>query len=85
MVKLGAKYKDIITGFEGIATGAVKYITGCDQILLAPPAKSGSKPDSEWFDVNRISRVGKSIVKVKTSADNNNKNDDGPDIEAPRK
>ena len=29
-MKLGATYRDEITGFEGIATGVVKYITGCD-------------------------------------------------------
>ena len=82
MIKLGAKYKDIITGFEGIATGLCSYITGCDQILLAPKSKKNDKPDSQGFDMNRIKRVGKSIVKVKTSDDNN---DNGPDIEAPRK
>lgn len=28
VIKLGATYKDAITGFTGIATGEVRYITG---------------------------------------------------------
>ena len=34
--KLGIKAKDSITGFQGVITGKVSYLTGCDQYLLAP-------------------------------------------------
>ena len=85
MFKLGAKYKDKITGFEGIATGMVRYITGCDQVLLSPPAKSGTKPDAEWFDKNRVNQVGTKVIHINTAGDGLDTGDDGPDIEAPRK
>lgn len=40
MKELGRKYKDKITGFEGVATGYVRYLTGCNQVLLAPAVDS---------------------------------------------
>ncbi len=53
--KLGKKYKDKITGFEGVATGYVEYISGCNQLLLAPPVGSdGTLRDSQWFDEQRL-------------------------------
>ena len=84
-LKLGAKYRDKITGFEGIATGRVEYITGCDQILLSPPARGGTKPDAQWFDENRVDQVGKKIIRLSSAGDANNLGDKGADIEAPRK
>lgn len=51
---LGKTFRDKITGFSGVATGHVRYITGCDQLLLAPKAKeSGDVVESRWFDVQR--------------------------------
>jgi len=48
---LGFTFRDRITGFEGIATGHVSYITGCDQLLLVPPVDGDGKVrDSQWFD-----------------------------------
>jgi len=35
-IKFGAIYKDILTGFEGMAIERYKYITGCDTIRLKP-------------------------------------------------
>lgn len=38
MIQLGHSYRDKITGFAGVATGYVRYITGCNQALIAPKA-----------------------------------------------
>lgn len=35
-VELGGLVKDVVTGFEGIATGKSTWLTGCDQFLLSP-------------------------------------------------
>jgi hypothetical protein len=52
---LGRKVKDRIAGFKGIATGYVSYLTGCNQVLVAPPVgKDGSAKDSNWFDESRL-------------------------------
>ena len=44
---LGATYRDVITGFSGVATGYVKYLTGCNQVLIQPEARDG---DEQVFD-----------------------------------
>ena len=31
---LGHQVEDIITGFKGTATGYVKYLSGCNQVLI---------------------------------------------------
>lgn len=58
-IKLGHGYRDKITGFAGVATAHVKYITGCNQVLIAP--KTGKKPDrmpdSAWIDEQRLEHI----------------------------
>jgi hypothetical protein len=55
MINLGMTYKDKITGFTGVATGFVQYISGCNQALLAPRCgEDGSLRDSQWFDQQRL-------------------------------
>ena len=58
--ELGITAKDKITGFKGVITGRVQYLTGCDQYLLCPPVDKEGKPgEACWYDENRIERVGK--------------------------
>lgn len=52
--KLGATYSDRITGFEGVCTGYVTYLTGFNQALLTPRAKDGALVDAQWFDEQRL-------------------------------
>lgn len=55
MIELGRKYKDKITGFEGVAIGHVKYLTGCNQTLLSPETDDvRKKPEAEWLDDQRL-------------------------------
>jgi hypothetical protein len=63
MTELGKKYEDRITGFSGIAIGRVVYITGCNQVLIAPPISAdGALRDSAWFDEQRLKTLdGKQI------------------------
>jgi hypothetical protein len=57
-IELGMKYRDKISGFSGVATGYVQYITGCNQVLLGPKAKDdGTLPSSQWFDEQRLEDV----------------------------
>ena len=54
-LQLGIKAKDSVTGFEGTITGHVRYLTGCDQYLIAPPVdKEGKHVEARWYDINRI-------------------------------
>jgi hypothetical protein len=55
MIELGAKVKDKVTGFVGIATGHTRLLTGCDRYLVQPAVgKDGKLPDECWFDENRL-------------------------------
>ena len=65
IIKLGAEYRDKITGFKGVCTGECAYISGCNQALLAPRVGKDGKPlAGEWYDVQRLERIGKKIIKL---------------------
>ena len=75
---LGSTVKDIITGFEGVITGHVAYITGCQQYLLVPKGGKTERPKAEWFDEDRLKAVKVKIVSLAVKGD-------GPDMQAPTK
>ncbi len=54
MSLLGHTVTDRITGFTGVVTGHVDYITGCSQVLVAPKTRDGAAVASEWFGVQRV-------------------------------
>jgi hypothetical protein len=51
---LGDEVKDVVTGFQGVATGIHKWFTGCDSVTIAPPAKNDVLPSTQAFDVTRV-------------------------------
>jgi hypothetical protein len=52
---LGATVTDQLTGFRGVVTGFVYYISGCNQALVQPRVKSdGDFVESQWFDAQRL-------------------------------
>lgn len=53
--RLGVTVRDLITGFEGVVTGRVEYISGCNQVLVVPKVKAdGAFIPAEWFDEQRV-------------------------------
>ena len=55
MIELGKKYKDSITGFEGIATARTEYMFGCVRILLeGKKLKPDGTSNELWFDEQRL-------------------------------
>lgn len=54
MFQPGVTVRDRITGFTGVVTGHVRYITGCHQVLVAPPTKDGAFVEPHWFDEQRV-------------------------------
>jgi hypothetical protein len=70
MQNLGRKGRDKVTGFEGIITGKVKWLYGCDQYVIAPEAtKDGKLGDSYWFDVGRIEIIGNGVIPEEVQAE----------------
>ena len=67
-IKLGVRARDKVTEFEGAVTAHCRYLTGCDQYLLAPSVdKEGKHVEARWFDANRIDVVKKETVKLYTT------------------
>lgn len=79
---LGQKVKDKITGFEGIATSHVKYLTGCDQYGVTPQIKDGKIECTEYFDYRRLEVTGEGIAMEEVTEQNN---PGGPNRECPKK
>lgn len=52
---IGCIGRDSITGFSGRVIAVAKYITGCNQVLLAPPlSPNGEYVESRWMDFERL-------------------------------
>jgi hypothetical protein len=61
-IKLGQRVRDVVTGFTGIATARVEYISGCLQYCVQPPvAGDGKFPASEYIDHQRLEALGESV------------------------
>lgn len=54
---LGKTYRDKITGYQGVATGYVRYITECDQVLLAGKVGADGTVTTLWTDIQRVEEV----------------------------
>jgi hypothetical protein len=78
MIELGHVVRDRITGFEGIVTGLVNYITGCNQALVQPKMHEHDFLESRWFDMDRLEIANQVRFELAISSA-------GPDKEAPRR
>lgn len=62
LAMLGYKYRDKVTGYEGVAESLSVDLYGCVQIALRPGAstKDGEMkvPEGRWFDWSRIVQLG---------------------------
>ena len=73
--ELGCEVKDAVTGFRGVVVFRTERLTGCNQYGVSPTKmKDGKKPEWEFFDENRLLKVGKGVVLPGRS-----KKDDGFD------
>jgi hypothetical protein len=76
---LGLTVKDTITGFTGIVTGYVQYLTGCNQALVVPKVGKDGRPiDGHWYDEQRLEvDTKKKPIKI------DNGSNPGADLAAP--
>lgn len=81
IIENGWKVKDQITGYNGIVVGVCEYLTGCTQALIIPQQldKDGKRQEGEWFDVQRLDRVGETQITF------DNEKTPGSDREAPKR
>lgn len=52
-IELGAKARDRVSGWEGIATARYEYVNGCERYEVGGHDKDG-KPESFVFDVQQL-------------------------------
>ena len=60
---IGRNVEDVITGFKGVVTGVVYYLTGCSQALVSGRVSAdGKRPEAEWFDVQRLKPTDETVL-----------------------
>jgi hypothetical protein len=59
-LELGKKYRDTVSGWEGIATCQLKYMNGCVRYDLEGSDKDG-QPKGFVFDGEQLELVGEGI------------------------
>jgi len=55
-VILGERYRDVVSGWEGVATARYEYMNGCVRIEISGADKDG-KPEGFVFDIQQIEAV----------------------------
>lgn len=60
--KLGLRATDKISGFEGVITARVQYLTGCDRYYVQPKAKDGAFIEGAYFDEAQLTTF-ESVIK----------------------
>lgn len=53
MTELGARYRDSITGFTGVATARTEYLAGHVMVQLTR-GDAHAKPEELWFSEKRL-------------------------------
>lgn len=66
-VDLGNRVKDIVTGFEGIATQRLEYLDGRIDIGVVPASTKNEYPGVKWIPASHVKKVddGIHLEKVK--------------------
>lgn len=64
---MGHKFRDRVSGYEGVAESVSFDLYGCVQVALRPAVvhddKEGPKlPDGRWFDASRLEKTSKKRV-----------------------
>ena len=65
-VKLGEKYRDSITGWEGVAVGRYEYLHGCVRVGLE--GNKDGEPKEFVFDEQRLETLESVPVKSRATA-----------------
>ena len=64
-IELGDLVKDIVTGFQGVATTRSEYINGCVQYYVRPQKlHEGKRIDGCWLDEGQLKVVERAAVTV---------------------
>jgi hypothetical protein len=59
----GDKVKEKVTGFTGVITGAVFYLTGCNQFLVVAKSKHNKEAIATWYDGPRLTLLKRQVIE----------------------
>lgn len=67
-VKLGERYRDTVSGFEGTATGAFFYLHGCERVTLEQWVETAGELRELVFDAPRLehAETGRPVTTTRT-------------------
>lgn len=69
-IELGVKGKDKITGFKGIITARVEFLTGCNRYCIQPTElKDGAPIEAIYFDEEQIEILGDGIKQSEVTGE----------------
>jgi hypothetical protein len=71
---------ETVTGFSGIITGSVYYLTGCNQYLVVGKSKDGAEAPSVWYDEGRLVLAEAAVVECSDVTADDNGCDMAPSI-----
>lgn len=85
-VELGKKYRDIVTGFEGIAVSRHEYLNGCIRFSIQPQKikEDGRPVEPEYVDNEQLASVDEGIRAQVVSKDTGGPGDAPRPRAAPR-
>lgn len=63
-ISLGAAVRDVVSGFTGIATARVEYITGFVQYCVQPELHEGRYDDARYFDHQQLQIIGDGVTAI---------------------
>ncbi len=65
MIELGDEVRDLVTGFQGIATARIVYLVGCQHIGVTPKELHEGVPRPvQWIDEPQLEVVRKQAVEI---------------------
>lgn len=60
-IKLGVTARDKVTGFTGVVTSRVDFLSGNVQFSLQPKGADGNLPDAHYFDFHMLEFVDEGV------------------------
>lgn len=83
-MQMGDKMRDMISGYEGIATGRTAYMNGCVKWLLERELDKDGKEQSCWFDEQRLNVIESKAFTLPSQTAERAATGGGPMLLAPR-
>lgn len=82
-VEYGGRYRDVVTGFEGVCTAVSAHVTGCLSALIVPGVdKEGKLVDGQWMDIARLRCASGEPIRIVTTVE---QVESGGDIDPPQR